>query len=301
MIALEPAFHTEFLETAGRIASGPAIFGLRAVSWYVIFLAYSHSRKVSVGTTKLTRKEILAEDPVHQAIMELVEFFRENGKKVGIAAVVVVLLAIGIYGGMQYLDFRQTQEQEQLGKGMEFFHAQVSSDAADDPYAKGPTPIFRTETAKYQAAAKEFSSVLSGFGSTKLSVVARYYLGLTQLKLGQKKDAIKNLETVANNSRDRTVGYLARKVLATEYLASGNYLGAKGLLEGVIRDPQCDLPKEDLSLDLSKVLVAQGKRDEAIKVLRDATAQGAQFSLLKQRLVTELDKLQKGAKTGSQP
>jgi predicted negative regulator of RcsB-dependent stress response len=254
-----------------------------------------------VGTTKLTRKEILAEDPVHQAIMELVEFFRDNGQKVAIAAVVIVLLAIGIYGGMQYLDYRQTQAQQQLGKGMTFFHAQVSPDASDDPYAKGPTPVFRSEGAKYHAAAKEFSSVVSGFGYSKLSVVARYYLGLTQLQLGQKKEAIQNLETVANNSRDRTVGYLAKKVLATEYLAAGNYLGAKGLLEGMIRDPQCDLPKEDLSIDLAKVLVAQGKRDEAIKILRDASAQGAQFSLLKQRLMTELDKLEKRAKAGSQP
>jgi predicted negative regulator of RcsB-dependent stress response len=254
-----------------------------------------------VGTTKLTRKEILAEDPVHESIMRLVEFFQQNGKKVAVAAAVVVLLAVGIYGGMQYLDYRQTKAQEELGRGMAFFHGQVEPDASEDPYAKGPNPVFRTDVAKYQAAAKEFSSVVSGFGYSKVSVVARYYLGLTQLELGQKKEAIQNLETVGNNSRDRTVGYLAKKVLATEYLATGNYLEAKALLEGMIRDPQCDLPKEDLSMDLSKVLVAQGKRDEAIKVLRDASAQGAQFSLLKQRLMTELDKLQKAAKTGSQP
>jgi predicted negative regulator of RcsB-dependent stress response len=254
-----------------------------------------------VGTTKLTRKEILAEDPVHEAIMELVEFFQANGKKIAVAAAIVVLLAIGIYGGMQYLDYKQTQAQQQLGKGMTFFHAQVAPDASDDPYAKGPNPIFRTDAAKYQAAAKEFSSVVSGFGYSKVSVVAQYYLGLAQLQLGQKKEATQNLETVANNSRDRTVGYLAKKVLAAEYLATGNYLRAKELLDGMIRDPQCDLPKEDLSIDLSKVLVAQGKRDEAIKVLRDASAQGAQFSQVKQRLMMELDKLQKSAKTSPQP
>ncbi len=267
----------------------------------LFFFPYLHSRKVPVGTTKLTRKEILAEDPVHEAMIELIDFFRANGKKVSIAAIVIVLLAIGIYGGMQYLDSRQGRAQQTLGKGLDFFHAQVSSDAADDPYAKGPNPIFRNETAKYQAAAKEFSSVVSGFGYSKISVVARYYLGLAQLQLGQKKEATQNLEAVANNSRDRTVGYLAKKVLATEYLSTGNYRGAKDLLDGMIRDPQCDLPKEDLSIDLSKVLVAQGKRDEAIKVLRDASAQGPQFSSLKQRLMTELDKLQKTPKTASQP
>ena len=64
----------------------------------------------------------------------------------------------------------------------------------------------------------------------------------------------------------------------------------------MIRDPQYDLPKEDLSLDLATVLVAQGKRDEAVKVLREASTQSPQLSLQKQRLMTELDKLLKPSK-----
>ncbi len=255
-----------------------------------------------MGTTKLTRKEILAEDPVHESIIQLIEFFKVNGKKVGILAVIAIFVAIGVYTGYQYLDSRQAQAQEQLGKGMSVFHAQVAPDASDDPYAKGSTPIFRSDKAKYEAAAKEFSSVISrSFGYSKLSVVARYYLGLSQLQLGQKKEAVENLETVAGNSRDRTVGFLAKKVLASYYAGTGNQRGAREILEGMIRDPQCDLPKEDLNIDLSRILVAQGKRDEAIKILREAGTQGPQFSILKQQLMVELDKLQKTPKAGSQP
>ena len=254
-----------------------------------------------MGTTKLTRKEILAEDPVHGMMIRLIEFFQTNTKKVGILAAVIVVVAIGIYGGLQFLDNRQAQAQEQLGKGMDFFHAKVSPDASDDPFAQGSAPVFRSDNAKYNAAAKEFASLVSGYGSSKLSVIARYYLGLSQLQLGQKKEAIQNLETVADNSRDRIVGFLAKKVLAADYIGSGNYKRAVEMLEGMIRDPQCDLPKEDLTLDLSRALVGQGKRDEAIKVLREASAQGSQLSPLKQRLMTELDKLQKTPLTGSQP
>jgi predicted negative regulator of RcsB-dependent stress response len=259
----------------------------------LLFFAYSHSRKVNVGTTKLTRKEILAEDPVHEAMIRLVEFFQTNGKKIAIGAVIGALLAVGIYAGMQYLGQRQEKAQAQLARGMSFFHGQVAADATDDPFAKGPTPTFRDDSAKYKAAAKEFSAIASGFGSSQVSVIARYYLGLSQLQLGQKKEAVQNLENVAGNSRVRTVGYLAKRVLATEYMNSGNQKGAREILEGMIRDPQCDLPKEDLNVDLARILAAQGKRDEAIKVLRDASAQGPQFSLLKQRLSTELEKLQK--------
>jgi predicted negative regulator of RcsB-dependent stress response len=254
-----------------------------------------------VGTTKLTRKEILAEDPIHEAILRLIEFVKENGNKIGIAAAVVVLLGAGIYGGLYYLENREMQTQAQLGKGMDFFHAEVVQDAKDDPYGKGPTPTFRSETAKYQAAAKEFEAIASRQSYSKLAVVARYYLGLCQFRLGRNKEAIQNLESVANNSRERTIGFLAKKNLATNYFNAGNYQGAQGILDGMIKDPKCDLPKEDLSLQLSRALVAQGKRDQAIKILSEANSQGAEFGIFKQKLAAELDKLQRASKTGSAP
>ena len=102
--------------------------------------------------------------------------------------------------------------------------------------------------------------------------------GFRSCSSGRKRKPLRIWRNVAANSKDRTLGNLAKKVLATEYVQPGNYRGAREMLEGMIRDPQCDLPKEDLNIDLSKALVAQGKRDEAIKVLRDASAQGAQFS-----------------------
>ncbi len=266
---------------------------------YDIFSAYLFSGKEgTVGTTKLTRKEILSDDPVHEAILRLIDFFKVNGNKVGIAVAVIVLLSAGIYGAVYYLGTRDNQAQEQLAKGMDFFHAEIAPDAKDDPYGKGPSPTFRSESAKYQAAAKQFSSIASGWGYAKASIVARYYLALCQLQLGQKKEAIQNLESVANNSRDRVVGFLAKRALATNYFNDGNYTGAQGILESMIKDPQCDLPKQDLSIQLAQALVAQGKRDQAIKILNDASSQGPEFGVFKQKLVAELDKLQKAPKTG---
>ncbi len=261
----------------------------------VIFLMVisGSKRKGTVGTNKLTRKEILAEDPVHEAMVRLIEFFQTQGRTIGIVIAAAAVLSVGIYGGLQYLGNREMQAQERLGKGIEFFHAQVAPDATNDPFAKGPAPVFKSDTEKYQAAAKEFSSLASGYGYSKVSIVARYYLGLAQLQLGQKKEAGQNLESVAGNSRIRTLGYLAKKVLARDEASTGNYKGAKEILDGMIKDPQCSIPKEDLSIELSRVLVAQGKRDEAIKVLRDASSQGVAMSALKQQVAAELDKIQK--------
>jgi predicted negative regulator of RcsB-dependent stress response len=228
-----------------------------------------------VGTTKLTRKEILTEDPVHEAIIQLVEMFRTQGRTIAIVAVGAAVLAIGGYLGIDYLQAREQQSQQQLGRGIDLYHARIDPNAADDPYAKGPEPSFRNETAKYQAAIKELSGVASKFAAGKLGVAAKYYLGLCYLRLGQNNDALRALEEVRNNSRDRTLAYLAKKVLAKYYLNAGNYKASQELLDGMIRDPQCDLPKEDLNIDLARVYQAQGKRDEALKILRKARDESA--------------------------
>lgn len=278
---------------------------LRAVNRYDIF--FDHSRSVIkegiVGTTKLTRKEILAEDPIHETIIRSLDFLRVNSKWIGMAAAAVVIVGLGIYFGIRYLDAGEAEAQRQLARGIEIFHAQVSSDEAPEAGAEEPvnadsTATFKSEKEKYQAAAKEFSSVASRRGSAKISIIARYYLGLTQLQLGQDEDAIKNLETVGGNSRNRTLGFLAKKVLATHYLDTENYQEAGKILESIIEDPQCDLPKDDLSLKLSRALLAQGKRDEAIAVLADANSQDPTSDPFRQKVAEELDRLQRAAQAG---
>ena len=246
-----------------------------------------------MGTTKLTRKEILTEDPVQVALIEIVEFFKTQWQNVAVGVAVVLLVAAGIYFGLQYLDSRDMQAQQEFNKGLDLYHAQIDPTAQDDPYAKGITPLFRNDTAKYQAASKVFSSIVSKYGFSKLAVLARYYQGLCQVQLGQKDEAIKSFEAIRNNTKDRTVGYLARKVLAEIYLKSGNPKGAQEVLESMIGDPQSELPQEDVKVQLAQVYVAEGKRDQALKVLREARDQ-AQLnrSMLQEPIDKELSRLE---------
>ncbi len=255
-----------------------------------------------MGTTKLTRKEILAEDPVHVALMELIEFFKVHGKNVAMGVAAALVVAVAIYFGMQYLDARDRQAQQDFGKGLDFFHAQIDPAAQDDPYAKGANPVFKSETARYQAAGKVFSSVLSKYGFSRLAVLARYYQGLCQLELGQKDDAVKSLEAVRNNTKDRTTGYLARKVLAQIYLKSGNPKGAQEVLESMVADPQCQLPQDDMKIQLAQVYAAQGKRDQAIKILREARDQ-AQLSrsMMVGQISKELQQLESSGPSAPAP
>jgi len=254
-----------------------------------------------VGTTKLTRKEILSDDPVRENIIRLLEFFRTNRAKIGAAVIVVILLAIGFWAWSRYLDSRANVAGTMLGRGMAFFSASVSADAEDDPYAKGETPVFKSDEDKYLAAEKEFSAAADSFGAGEAGRTARYYLGLTQLKLDKNEEAKNNLESVAFGSGSRTVGSLAKKALADFHADSGNVKGAEDLLRGMIKDAKCDLPKEDLGMQLAGILVADGRRDEAIRVLREASEASPIFGVYNQQLLAEIEKLQKDVPAETMP
>jgi predicted negative regulator of RcsB-dependent stress response len=263
----------------------------------VLFLFIHLScREGTVGTTKLTRKEILAEDPVTEALLFILDFIKTNGKKIAIFFVALALIGLGIYFGLQYLDNREIQAQEQMAKGLEFFHANISEEAENDPYAKGPTPIFKNDEAKYRAAEEQFSGIVSGFSYSKIAKVAQFYLGLVQLRLGENEKAVRNLEAVAASSRNRTASSLAKRLMAIHYSSTKNYGEAQKILEGLIRDTQCDLPKDELSLQLSRVLVAQGRNEEAVKVLEDANSQESTSGMLRSQITEELSKLQETSK-----
>jgi predicted negative regulator of RcsB-dependent stress response len=223
-----------------------------------------------------------------------IEVVRSRGKIIALAVVGLILVSVGAYLVFRFMENRQSQAQQQLARGLDLYHAQLDPEALDDPYGKGQDPVFRSDEAKYKAASKEFSAVIEKYGSTKAGVIAQYYLGLCQLELNQKDAAVKSLEAVRNNTKDRTIGYLGKKVLAKHFMAEGNYKGAQEILEGMIKDPQCELPKEELKLQMARTYLAQGKRDEAIKTLREARDSAVGSSL--QPLVTqELDRLGSGS------
>ncbi len=252
-----------------------------------------------MSTTKLTRKEIAA-DPIHDALVSTVETMRARAMLITLIIVGAIVLGIVIYLGMGYLQTRDNRAQQELGKGMDYYHGLVDPAAKDDPYASGPIPVFKSEEAKYRAAAALFSPVVSRYGSSKPGVIGRFYLGLCQKQLGQTSEAVASLEAVANNTVERTVAYLAKKVLANHWIEVGQGKKAQEILEGMLKDPQCELPKEDIQLDLSRAYMAQGMRAEAIKILQEAQ-EGGGGGMLQSIIFQELSRIQGGPGNRPQP
>lgn len=250
-----------------------------------------------MSTTKLTRKEISA-DPIHDALINTIETVSANAKIIIWVAAGLIVVGLAAYFGMGYLESRNNRAQQELARGMDFYHGLLDARATEDPYSLGPTPVFRTDQDRVRAASTVFGSLAGRSGPSKIRAMARYYLGLCQLRLGQKNEAIASLEAAANNTADRTVGYLAKKVMATYYVESGDAKKGQEILQGMLKDPQCDLPKEDLQVYLSRALVAQGKRDEAVKILKEAQDAGIGGGMLQSLIFQELSRIQSSSGSG---
>jgi predicted negative regulator of RcsB-dependent stress response len=243
-----------------------------------------------VGTTKLTRKEI-ASDPIHDALVGTVEALRARAKVISLSAAGVLAAAVLVFLGLSYLESRDRRAQQELAKGLDFYGAQVDAAAKSDPYASGPMPVFPSDEAKFRAASAVFEPLASRSGSSKIKVVARYYLGLCQKQLGQVKEATATLEAVGSSTAVRTVAYLARKTLAGIYAEAGQPQKGLDILQAMLKDPQCDLPKEEIQIGLARIYAAQGNRAEALKVLQQAQEAGS-GSMLQTMIFQELARLQ---------
>ena len=69
----------------------------------------------------------------------------------------------------------------------------------------------------------------------------------------------------------------------------------------MIADAQYNLPKDEVSLQLARILIAEGKKDEAVKILQEATSEGSTFSSFRQKLMTELEEAQKTTESEPEP
>ena len=242
-----------------------------------------------MARTKLTRKEIVGDDPVKDALISAVALIRDQTRFLVAALLIVILIGVGIYLAIQYFQEQGLASQESLSRGLAFFHASISDDAPDDPYGKGPQPVFRTSEAKYEAAQKEFDSLIADGGSSESATIARYYLGLIQQQQGKSEEARQSFESVSQNTRNRTIAHLGQKLLAKYHREEGSYDRARVLLESMLEES--DLPKHDLQLELSRALAGQGERERAIEVLTEAKA-SAGGRALETLFSDELNRLQ---------
>lgn len=150
---------------------------------------------------------------VEEALSRSEQFIEKNSKVITIAVLVVVVAVLGYLGITRYfLDPREKEAQKQLFQAERYFEQDSLSKALN---GDGNNP--------------GFLDIIADYSLTKTANLARYYAGVSYLRLGDYNEAIKQLDKF--KGRDNVVAAMALTAKADAMMELGQTVKAAGVYE----------------------------------------------------------------------
>lgn len=203
----------------------------------------------------------LKEDGFATATKDSFTWMAAHRRKLTIAGIVVVVIAIA--AGLMWFQMQRREQQASvlLGKAMRTYHTPVRP--AGMP-AQPDVPSFESAEARQKGAQDDFRAVVDQYGSTRQGDIARYYLGLVARDGGNTKEAETYLKEMAGH-KDRELSSLAKFALAS--MLRGTEREAEGvkLYQELIAQPTASIPKETAQLELA-LAYEDDQPNEAIRI-----------------------------------
>lgn len=222
-----------------------------------------------MGTRRLTRREIVREDPVRQALLGMRDFLERNGTKIALVLLFALLGAGGWYLWGYWTRMSERESQELFARALDAFHGTVQENTNTRPdQARVDTHrVFKSRQEQFEAALKEFDALAAKRSDRPIGVLAAYYAALSEEELGRRGAAIKRLEDLEGRAKDPTGIYLIKRALAAMCLAEGKSERAAELYNQLL-SLDSPGPKEEIMLSLADLYQRAGRREEAIKLYR---------------------------------
>lgn len=201
----------------------------------------------------------LKQDAFATQTAETISWAVEHRSKVIAAVIVLVIIVAAIGGGWAYINYRDSQGQQELASALQKFNAPIRP--AGTP-ATADVLSYGSNAERDQAANADFARIADKFSHTQTSQVARYFAGLTYRDLGKSADAEQSLKEVAG-SRYPEVASLAKMALAQIYHENGKNVDAMDLYKSLIDHPTVSVGKSTAQLALASLYEAMGRTDDA--------------------------------------
>lgn len=219
-----------------------------------------------MGAKRLTRKEIVREDPIRVAFKQTYSALLDYKNYMVIGIVALAVIGAGAALGDRYFSKRDAEAQNLFGKALDTFHASVqsSSPPPPDPDHPQPQPQFKTDTEKYTEALKQFNQVAGKYFAGRVGLYAKYYAALCQQKLGRPDEAMKALDALTGKG-DARYRSLVKEALVELYDAKGDYASVIKLDNELLNDNNSPFPKDEVLLNLGKAYEGSQNKSEAVK------------------------------------
>jgi predicted negative regulator of RcsB-dependent stress response len=241
---------------------------------------------VAEKSEKMTKQELSAQDAFQLYGAEASDWLMKRQQIIG--ATLGVLLVGGLVAATVHYFSSRSEEKasKQLGQALTVLERPVVTGVDLQPAEAGQEPPFKSEKEKDEAIVKTLSDFRGAHGGSDAAVMAALPLGKAQYRLGNYDGAIAAFdEYVAKGEKNEPLMVSAREGQGYAHEAKGQLdqalasfqemakLDAGGFLQGMGQYHQ------------ARILVAQGKKDEAAQLLSDLKS--TQTNTAAGRLATE--------------
>lgn len=206
----------------------------------------------------------LKEDRFAKAITDQVHWTVEHRNTMIIAAIVVVVVAVGGVIAWDQMRKRDDRASFAFGAAMRIYTAPLR--IPDQPLPPD-VKSFATAKERSEAAQKEFQKVADEYPSTRNGQYALYLAGITALEAGDSKKSEETLNKVAS-VRDKDISALAKFALASLYVSQNKEADAVKMYKDVIQANAATVPKTTAQLELASYYEAKNPA-EAVKIYEE--------------------------------
>ncbi len=172
------------------------------------------------------------------------EWFLQNQKRIASIGGMAALAAAVVIGGYAFVTNRQNRASSAFALALAAYHAPVVANA---PTNNSSLLFYKTDSEKFQDAAKKFYDVASRYSWSSPGRFARYYAALCQRDVGNAAEAEKELKSLVGG-RDAELASLAKMALAGIYVQAGRNDEAEKLFREIEDHPTNLVPKATAAL-----------------------------------------------------
>jgi len=223
---------------------------------------YSQTSEETFVPDHISRKELK-----HDKIKETLEHGAEavySHSQLTLAGLLVVLVAVSIYGGWQIYHDRKTAEANAaFDAAQKVYSARVGPPAPGEPVDPNE-PTYPDEATRSQEASRRFTEVANKYSSTNPGKLARYYDALCLEDLEQHNQALEELKKVSQ-SGDKELSGMAQYQIGIIDARTGKPDEAVKIYRALADKKLVFVPRPLVLLELAGVL-RQSKPQEAVAV-----------------------------------
>ncbi len=170
----------------------------------------------------------------------------EHRQTLIISVIAAVVLVGGVVGGWFYLNAQDEKASGDLAIAVRTMDTQLRP--ASQP-EQPDFPTFTSAKERAEAARKQFQAIVDKYPHTRTADMAKYFLGVTSVTLGDNPAAERDFKEVAS-AGNREVASLAKDALASVYRNTNRNKDAVALYQELINKPTATVSKVTAQLQL---------------------------------------------------